>query len=51
VSVRPAPGRKYVLGLDLLEPELAGIARWVGAGLTAFDAAYVAVAEPLVAAG
>jgi predicted nucleic acid-binding protein len=42
------------LGIDLLEPELAGIARWVGAGLTAFDAAYVTVAEsarvPLVTA-
>lgn len=28
-----------------LEPELAGIARWAGVGLTAYDAASVALAE------
>jgi predicted nucleic acid-binding protein len=33
------------LGFELIEPELPGIARWVAAGLTAYDAAYVAVAE------
>jgi predicted nucleic acid-binding protein len=33
------------LGFELLEPDLAGVARWAGAGLTAHDAAYVAVAE------
>jgi predicted nucleic acid-binding protein len=33
------------LGFELIEPELAGVARWAAAGLTAYDAAYVAVAE------
>jgi len=33
------------LGFELIEPELAGIARWAAAGLTAYDAAYVAIAE------
>lgn len=33
------------LGFELIEPELAGVARWAAEGLTAYDAAYVAVAE------
>jgi predicted nucleic acid-binding protein len=33
------------LSFDLVEPELSAVARWVAAGLTAYDAAYVAVAE------
>ena len=33
------------LGFDLVEPDLAAVGRWVAAGLTAYDAAYVAVAE------
>jgi predicted nucleic acid-binding protein len=33
------------LGFELIEPELAGVAHWVANGLTAYDAAYVAVAE------
>jgi len=33
------------LGFDLVEPDLAAVVRWVAAGLTAYDAAYVAVAE------
>lgn len=33
------------LGFELLEPELSGVARWAADGLTAYDAAYVAVAE------
>jgi predicted nucleic acid-binding protein len=33
------------LALELLEPELTTVATWVAAGLTAYDAAYVAVAE------
>jgi predicted nucleic acid-binding protein len=33
------------LGFGLLEPELSGVARWAAQGLTAYDAAYVAVAE------
>jgi predicted nucleic acid-binding protein len=33
------------LGFELLEPELSSVARWAGRGLTAYDAAYVAVAE------
>ncbi len=33
------------LSFDLVEPELTAAARWVAAGLTAYDAAYVAVAE------
>ena len=32
---------------DVIEPELKPIARWVGRGLTAYDAAYVALAEQL----
>lgn len=33
------------LGFELLEPELPDVARWSANGLTAYDAAYVAVAE------
>jgi len=33
------------LGFELIEPELDGIADWAGKGLTAYDAAYVAIAE------
>lgn len=33
------------LPLELVEPELRGVAGWVSRGLTAYDAAYVAVAE------
>ena len=33
------------LGFEVLEPELARVARWAANGLTAYDAAYVAVAE------
>ncbi|HXR30514.1 MAG TPA: type II toxin-antitoxin system VapC family toxin [Solirubrobacterales bacterium] len=33
------------LGFDLIEPELTGIAHWAARGLTAYDAAYVAIAE------
>lgn len=33
------------LGLDVREPELASVAAWVAEGLTAYDAAYVALAE------
>jgi len=33
------------LGFQLVEPELQAIARWTAQGLTAYDAAYVAVAE------
>jgi len=33
------------LGFELLEPELPDIARWSARGLTAYDAAYVAVSE------
>jgi predicted nucleic acid-binding protein len=33
------------LGFELVEPEPESIARWAGRGLTAYDAAYVAVAE------
>jgi predicted nucleic acid-binding protein len=33
------------LGFRLAEPELRDIARWSAEGLTAYDAAYVAVAE------
>jgi predicted nucleic acid-binding protein len=42
------------LGFHAMEPELAGVARWVAEGLTAYDAAYVSLAEstrvPLVTA-
>lgn len=33
------------LGFEPIEPDLATVARWAGRGLTAYDAAYVAVAE------
>jgi predicted nucleic acid-binding protein len=33
------------LGIELLDPDLERVAAWTGAGLTAYDAAYVAVAE------
>ncbi len=33
------------LGFEVGEPELTGIAAWVGRGLTAYDATYVALAE------
>lgn len=33
------------LGIELIEPELARVAHWTARGLTAYDAAYVAVAE------
>jgi predicted nucleic acid-binding protein len=33
------------LGFELLDPDLDAVARWAAAGLTAYDAAYVALAE------
>lgn len=33
------------LGFELTEPDLARVAHWTARGLTAYDAAYVAVAE------
>jgi len=33
------------LGFELAEPDLAGVAAWAAHGLTAYDAAYVALAE------
>jgi predicted nucleic acid-binding protein len=33
------------LGFDMHEPELPAVARWVARGLTAYDGAYLAVAE------
>lgn len=33
------------LGFELLEPPLEDVARWIARGLTAYDAAYLAVAE------
>lgn len=33
------------LALELVQPDLPSVARWVAGGLTAYDAAYVAVAE------
>jgi predicted nucleic acid-binding protein len=33
------------LGFELVEPELVRVAHWTARGLTAYDAAYVAVAE------
>lgn len=33
------------LGFELVEPEPEAIAHWAGRGLTAYDAAYIAVAE------
>lgn len=35
------------LGFDVGEPELASIAAWTSRGLTAYDSAYVALAENL----
>lgn len=33
------------LGFEFVEPELDSVARWTARGLTAYDAAYVAIAE------
>jgi predicted nucleic acid-binding protein len=33
------------LGFELIEPELVRVAHWTAEGLTAYDAAYLAVAE------
>lgn len=33
------------LGFEIIDPELESIAHWSGEGLTAYDAAYVTVAE------
>jgi len=33
------------LGFELMEPPLERVARWIARGLTAYDAAYAAVAE------
>ncbi len=33
------------IGFEMVEPELETVARWSGEGLTAYDAAYVTVAE------
>lgn len=33
------------LGFEVVQPELARVARWTACGLTAYDAAYLAVAE------
>lgn len=33
------------LTIELIQPDLLVVARWIGEGLTAYDAAYVAVAE------
>lgn len=33
------------LGFELVEPQLTRVARWTARGLSAYDAAYVAVAE------
>jgi predicted nucleic acid-binding protein len=38
-------GALDALGFELVEPELHRVARWTASGLTAYDAAYVAVAE------
>lgn len=35
------------LGFDVMEPELRAVAAWVSRGLTAYDAAYVALAEQI----
>jgi predicted nucleic acid-binding protein len=35
------------LGFETAEPDLGEVARWTAAGLTAYDAAYVALAENL----
>ena len=32
---------------DVIEPELKPVARWIGRGLRAYDATYVALAEQL----
>lgn len=33
------------IGFEMVEPELETVARWTGKGLTAYEAAYVTVAE------
>ncbi len=38
------------IGFEQVEPEMSSVARWAALGLTAYDAAYVAVAEQCGAA-
>lgn len=38
-------GSLDALGFELVEPDLSRVAAWTGRGLTAYDSAYVAVAE------
>lgn len=35
------------IGFDLREPDLSSVAAWMATGLTAYDAAYVALAEEI----
>ena len=44
-SLLELAGSLQALPLDLVEPDLSLVARWVGAGLNAYDAAYLAVAD------
>lgn len=37
------------LGFEYVEPDLSAVARWTARGLTAYDAAYIAVAEGMSA--
>ncbi|HUP71115.1 MAG TPA: PIN domain-containing protein [Acidimicrobiales bacterium] len=46
-ELRAAAARLDRLALRILDPDLVVVAGWVGRGLSAYDAAYVAVAEQL----
>ncbi len=46
-SLSELAARLELLPFELQEPELERVARWAAKGLTAYDAAYVAVADEL----
>ena len=46
-TINEVAGSLEDLGFDVMEPELRAVAAWVSRGLTAYDAAYVALAEQI----
>lgn len=44
-SLAELAGLMKDLGFELIDPDIAAVARWAAWGLTAYDAAYLAIAE------